>query len=287
LPVLSFFVSLQKNLLNTIKIIDAKDQGWRKLQLKKIWQYRALLVNFALRDIKTQYAQTKLGIVWSFLQAMTAGVIIFFFFGWLIKVTVPGNIPYIVYAYPGMMAWYFFSFIISQAGTSLQQSQDIIKKVYFPKLILPLSKSIVGLVDFAIWFIFYIVILLIYQFPLSYKVVFLPIGILFNIIAGFSVAIWLSALTVRFRDFYHIIPYLVGFGIFITPVFFPTALLPESLHFFIYINPMAGVIALIRWCLLDTELSVYYLIGLIPTLLLFISGVYYFRRVEGIMADII
>ena len=279
---------MQKNkFLNPIKIIDAKDKGWRSLLLKKIWQYRALLINFTIRDIKVAYAQTKLGIIWSFIQAMTAGLIIFFFFGWLIKVPIPDSIPYIVYAYPGMMAWYYFSFIISQAGTSLQQSQNMIKKVYFPKLILPLSKSLVGLVDFTIWFVFYIVILLVYNYPLSFKVVFLPLCILLNIITGLSIAIWLSALTVRYRDFYHIIPYLVGFGIFITPVFFPSAMIPDSFHFFIYINPMAGVIALIRWCLLDIDLSVYYLIGLIPTLLLFISGVYYFRRVEGLMADII
>jgi len=282
-----FHYLCRKNLLTAIKVINASDKGWRRLLLRKIWQYRALLINFTIRDVKTKYAQTKLGILWSLLQAITAGVIIFFFFGCLIKVHIAGDIPYIVYAYPGMMAWYYFSFIISQAGTSLQQSQDIIKKVYFPKLILPLSKSIVGLVDFGIWLFFYFIILIIYKFPVSYHIVFLPVCILLNIITGLSVAIWLSALTVRFRDFYHIIPYLVGFGIFVTPVFFPEAMIPERFHFFIYLNPMAGVIAFIRWCLLDIDISVYYIFGIIPTLLLFISGLYYFRRVEGLMADII
>jgi len=257
------------------------------LNLIKVWQYRYLLTSFTFRDIKVQYAQTRFGILWSFVQASTAGLIIFFFFGWLFQVVIPESIPYIVFAYPGMMAWYYFSTIISQAGTSLQQSQHIIKKVYFPKLILPLSKSMVGLIEFAVWFIFYIAILLFYQYPLSYKTVFLPFGILLNMITGLSVAIWLSALTFRFRDFYHIIPYLIGFGIFITPVFFPSAMLPPGYSFLVYVNPMAGVIAFIRWCLLDTALDIKYLYGIIPMILLFISGLYYFRRVENLMADVI
>lgn len=281
-----FYIFVKKTLVGKI-LIKADTRRWKSLKLREIWQYRNLLINLTIRDIKVLYAQTKLGLLWSFIQAMTAGIIIFFFFGWLIKIPIPNKIPYIVYAYPGMMAWYFFSMIISQAGTSLQQSQQVIKKVYFPRLILPLSKSIVGIVDFIIWFLFYIIILLMYQHPLSIKVVLLPVGILLNVITGLSVAIWLSALTVKFRDFYHIIPYLVGFGLFVTPVFFPTAMVPDGYHFLVYLNPMAGVISFIRWCLLDVEISVYYLFGIIPTVFLFISGLFYFRKIEGIMSDII
>lgn len=273
--------------MNAIKTIEAANKGWKKLNFVKIWQYRYLLKSFTLRDIKVQYAQTKLGILWSFAQAVTAGLVIFFFFGWLFRIVIPEGIPYIVFAYPGIMGWYYFSFILSQAGTSLQQSQHIIKKVYFPKLILPLSKTLVGLVEFCIWFIFYIVILLYYQHPISYKVIFLPFGAILNAVAGLSLAVWLSALTIRYRDFYHIIPYLAGFGIFITPVFFPVAMLPGNISFIVYFNPMAGVIAFIRWCLLDTALDVRYLYGIIPMILLFISGLFYFRRVENMMADVV
>lgn len=244
------------------------------------------MIAFAGRDIRTQYAQTKLGIVWSFIQAITAALIINLFFGLLINMQIPG-IPYIIYAFPGMMAWYYFSYIVSNSGTSLTQSQHIIKKIYFPKLILPLYKTIVGLVEFLIWFVLYIIILIIFQQPFSFMFLLLPVGIFMNIITGLSIAIWLSALTVRYRDVFHIIPYLVGFGIFITPVFYGTTMIPSNYSFLIYLNPMAGVIAYYRWCLLDMDFSLYYLLGLIPTFLLFFSGLFYFRKVEGIMADVI
>ena len=153
------------------------------------------MIAFAGRDIRTQYAQTKLGIVWSFIQAITAALIINLFFGLLINMQIPG-IPYIIYAFPGMMAWYYFSYIVSNSGTSLTQSQHIIKKIYFPKLILPLYKTIVGLVEFLIWFVLYIIILIIFQQPFSFMFLLLPVGIFMNIITGLSIAIWLSALTV-------------------------------------------------------------------------------------------
>jgi lipopolysaccharide transport system permease protein len=272
--------------LSEIRIISADSIRKHQLNLKKIWQYRALISAFAIRDIRVQYAQTKLGILWSLIQAITAALIINLFFGILLKVPVP-NIPYIIYAFPGMMAWYYFSYIVNNSGTSLSQSQHIIKKVYFPKLILPLYKTIVGLVEFLIWFILLAIMLIYYSQPIYINVIFLPIAILMNVITGLSIAIWLSALTVRYRDVYHIIPYLVGFGIFVTPVFFDTTMIPQNYHFLIYFNPMAGVIAFYRWCLLNIDFSFYYLLGLIPAGFLFISGLFYFRKVEGIMADVI
>ncbi|MDD3877287.1 MAG: ABC transporter permease [Bacteroidales bacterium] len=256
------------------------------LALSKVWKYRALILAFAVRDIRTQYAQTKLGIVWSFIQAITAALIINFFFGILIKIQIQ-NIPYILYAFPGMMAWYYFSYIVNYSGTSLVQSQHIINKMYFPKLILPLYKTLVGLIEFLIWFVFFLIMLILYSHPISVNAVLLPFCILLNIITGLSIAIWLSAITIRYRDVFHIIPYVVGFGIFVTPVFFETAMIPQAYHFLIYFNPMAGVIACYRWCLLDMYLSVNYLLGIIPVFLLFLSGLYYFRRVEGKIADII
>ena len=267
-------------------IISADSLKRNTLNIIKIWKYRALITAFAKRDIRAQYAQTKLGILWSFIQAITAALIINFFFGVLLKVSIPG-IPFIIHAFPGMMAWYYFSYIVNNSGTSLTQSQHIIQKIYFPKLILPLYKAIVGLVEFMIWFVLFIVILIIYRRPLSLNVLLLPVGIIFNIVSGLSIAIWLSALTVRFRDAFHIIPFVIAFGVFVTPVFFDTTMIPQNYHFLIYLNPMAGVIAFYRWCLLSIDFSFYYLLGLIPAIILFISGLFYFRKVEGIMADVI
>ena len=183
------------------------------------------------------------------------------------------------------MSWYFFSYIITSSGTSLIQSQHIIKKIYFPKFILPLYKTFVGLFDFLLWFLFYIFLLIYYKQGVSINIIFLPFCILLNIITGLSVAIWLSALTVRYRDFLHIIPYLIGFGILVTPVFFPTLMIPEAYKFLIYINPMAGVIAFYRWCILDINFSLNYLIGFIPVIVLFITGLFYFKEIEGTIPD--
>jgi len=196
-------------------------------------------------------------------------------------------VPYLVFAFPGMIAWYYFSYIISFAGTSLMQSQHIIKKIYFPKLILPFYKTLVGLFDLTLWFIVYIAIVLYYKHPLSINLFFLPVAIALNIIVGLSIALWLSAITVRYRDALLIIPFLVGFGIFVTPVFFGTTMIPEQYHFLIHFNPMAGVIAFYRWCLLGNDFSVYYLLGFIPAAILFVSGLYYFRKVEAVMADLL
>ncbi len=257
-----------------------------RLQIKKIWEYRALIKAFIVRDIKVQYTQTKLGLMWSFIQAITGAIIINFFFGKLLNVDT-GQIPYIVFAFPGMIAWYYFSSVISFAGTSLLQSQHIIKKIYFPKLILPLYKSIVSLMELLIWLVVYIVILIIYQQPVTFNVLLLPIPILFNVIAGLSIAIWLAAITVRYRDAFLIIPFLVGFGILVTPVFFPTVMIPEDYHYLIYFNPMAGIIALYRWCFFGLDFSVSYLLGILPTIIIFFAGLYYFRKVEARMTDLL
>lgn len=272
--------------MSEIRIIENKRNTLVKLEFKKIWKYRELMFMFAARDIKLQYIQTKFGIIWGFIQAFTAAFIVNLFFGILIKIDT-GDVPYIIFAFPGIMAWYYFSYILNSAGTSVLQSQHIIKKIYFPKLILPLYKTIVGFFDFIIWFLVFILIALYYQFPLSINVIFLPLAIIMNIITGLSIAIWLSSLTIKFRDAFLIVPFLAGFGIFVTPVFFPGAMIPETYQFLIYLNPMAGVIALYRHCLLGSEFMIEYLYGFVPVVILFISGLYFFRRNEAKIADII
>lgn len=267
-------------------VIENTSNSRTKLELRKIWQYRNLISLFTLRDIKLQYTQTRFGIIWSFVQAITAALIINFFFGTVLNFEVLGA-PYLVFAFPGMMAWYFFSYILNSAGTSLIGSQHIIKKIYFPKLVLPLYKTLVGLFDFAVWMIVYIGILLYYQYPVTWKVLLLPIPIILNMIIGLSVAIWLSALTIRYRDAFLIVPFLAGFGIFITPVFYPGLMLPTKYYTFVFANPMAGVIDLYRVCLVGTPLDLRYIIGLIPVAILFVSGLFYFRKVESSIADLI
>jgi len=243
--------------------------------------------SLAKRDVKAKYTQTVLGILWSVIQPLTGLLIFTIFFDKLIKVDT-NNIPYPLFAFSGMVAWYFYTFIVNQGGTSLVDSQYLLKKFYFPRLILPLSKVLVGLVDFGISVILLIILMIILGGMPSFLILLFPVFLLLAVLTGLSIAIWLSALTIRYRDLQHIIPYLINFSIWLTPVFYPSTLVPESYHFILYLNPMAGIIAGFRWCLLgDLIPSINYLWGILPVIFIFISGIYYFIKIEREIVDII
>ncbi len=262
-------------------------QNIRGIDLKKLLTYRALIYIFAIRDIKVQYAQTFLGVLWSLIQPLTALFIFTFFFSYIVKVDT-GGIPYSLFAFSGMISWYFFSSLMAQTGTSLMQSQYLIRKIYFPKLILPISKSLSCFVEFGISLLLLLVMMLVWGYVPTLSILWFPVVILLNIITGLSVGLWLSALTVRYRDFYHIIPYLINFGIWLTPVFYPATLIPQKIHFLIYLNPMAGIVSAYRWCLLGGSMpSGYYLISLGIVLFIFITGLFYFKKIEDQIADLV
>lgn len=253
--------------------------------LKSIWAYLSLILSFAIRDIRVKYAQTYLGILWSILQSVIGVGIVTFFFGYIIKINT-GDIPYFLYVFPGMASWYFFSFLVGYVGSSMQQSQHLIQKVYFPRLFVPLSQSVVGLIDFCIWIAVCLIFMLIFRNPFSINLIFLPVFIVLNLATGLSVAVWLSALTARYRDLQIIIPFIIGFGIFVTPVFFPEVMIPAKYSFLLFLNPMAGVISGLRWCILGTEISsLNYLFGFTPVIFLFVTGMIYFIRVEYKLVD--
>jgi len=251
----------------------------------KVYQYRSLIFTLARRDVKVQYAQTFLGLLWSIIQPLTSLLVWVFFFDKLIKVDT-GDIPYPLFAFSGMMGWYYFTNIFNHAGTSLVNSQDLIRKIYFPRIILPLSKVLVGFVEFFISLLLLFMMMLIMGRLPSWQILFLPLFILLNIISGLAFGLWLSALTIRYRDFQHIIPFFVYIGIWLTPVFYPSTLIPSQYSFFIYINPVAAVIAGYRWSLFAGEsFSPYYLTSFIPMVFILITGFVYFRRNEYTIAD--
>lgn len=191
---------------NSTIIIDNRTNIWE--YLKRVWDYRRLIKSFTYRDIRIKYAQTYFGILWSVIQAFVGVGIITFFFGYLIKIDTAG-VPYFLYAFPGMAAWYFFSYIVGFSGNALVNSQYLIQKVYFPKLILPLSQALVGFVDYFIWILVCLVCVLFSGTTVTFNLFFLPVFMILNLITGLSVAIWLCALTVRFRDLQIIIPYII------------------------------------------------------------------------------
>ncbi len=255
--------------------------------LRRLYAYRALVFVFARRDLKVQYSQTFMGILWSLLQPLTGLLIFSFFFSYVIKVDT-GGIPYPLFAFSGMISWYFFSALMAQSGTSLMQSQYLIRKIYFPKLVLPVSKALSCFAEFGISLALLFAIMLATGYLPGVRLLLLPVFILLNLLTGLTVGLWLSALTIRYRDFHHIIPYLLNFGIWLTPVFYPVTLLPEKIKFLIYFNPMAGVIAGFRWSLLGGEApSVHYTYAFGLVVLLFFGGLYYFRRMETKIADLV
>ena len=255
---------------------------------KKIWTYRLFIIVLAKRDLKIKYAQTSLGLVWTIIQPITGLAIFYLFFHLLVALPNVPDTGYAVFAFSGMTAWYFFSYIVYQASTSLINTQDLAQRIYFPKIILPLSKVLVGLVDLGISLVILFVLMLIKGITPGWQTLLLPVFVVMNIIVGLSVAIWLSALTVRYRDLQHIVPYIVNFGIWLTPVFFPATLIPDKFSWFLYLNPMAGIVEGYRWCIWQYDgFSFMYFTGLALATVVLLFGVYFFKQTEDEMVDVI
>jgi lipopolysaccharide transport system permease protein len=267
-------------------IINAEGKA-PKINFKELYHYKDLLWIMAYRDFKVRYAQTFLGVIWALIQPLFTLLIFTFIFHKAARINT-GEIPYPLYVLSGMSAWSYFAFVMGQAGNSLISSQGLIQKVYFPRLIIPLSKALVGLIDMAIVLTFLFFIILFYHFPISTNIICLPFFILANIILALGVGIWVSALTIRFRDFQFIIPFLIQFGMYAAPIAYPTTIIPEKYLLLFSLNPTTGIIQGYRWSILGGNPPGSELIfSLIITFFIFLTGVFYFKRTERIMADII
>jgi len=270
--------------------VDASDSTL-KLNLKELFRYKDLFWVLAYRDLRVRYAQTFLGLLWAFIQPLSTLLIISVVFGRFVKVDT-GGIPYPVFAIIGVSLWTYFSFVLTQSGGSVIGAQEMVKKIYFPRLVIPLSKAVVGFVDFGVAILLLIGLFFYYGIIPSSNIVFLPIFLILTLISSLAVGIWLSALTIRYRDFQYIIPFFVQFGLYITPVAYPTDVvvnnLPSWASFLFYLNPMAGIIEGFRWCLIGgVAPNGYFWVSISIVFILFISGIYYFRKIERVMADII
>jgi lipopolysaccharide transport system permease protein len=268
-------------------IIEARRSKF-SVNIGEMIQYRDLLFMLAYRDYKVRYAQTALGFLWAFIQPLLTLLIFILVFDKAVKVET-GDIPYPVFAMTGMWAWSYFSYVIMQAGSSIVSSQALVTKIYFPRLIIPISKSIVGFIDFMITFLMLLVLMMWYGFPPAANIIALPLMVIAVILLALATGIWLSALTIRFRDIQYVIPFLVQIGLYVSPVGYPSSRIPEELKTLYYLNPMAGLIDGFRWAMLGTPLpETKYLVysgAIIIALLL--SGLYYFQRTERRIADII
>ncbi len=271
-------------------VVDASKSRF-SINLKELFDYKDLFLILAYRDLRVRYAQTFLGLAWAFVQPAATLLIFTVVFGRAVKVDT-GGIPYPVFAISGMTAWTYFAFVLNQSGNSIIGAQEMVKKIYFPRLVIPLSKALVGFVDFLIAFAILIVLMIIYRVAPSANIIFLPLFILLTIVSALAVGIWLSALTIRYRDFQHVVPFLVQFGLYATPIAYPSETIVNNLPRWgtalYYLNPMAGVVEGFRWSILGGEAPnqfAYLSFGIV--LLLFISSLLYFKKVERIMADIV
>lgn len=273
---------------NSQVIRIAPSKGWVALQLKELWAYRELLYFMIWRDVKVRYKQTALGAAWAIIQPVFTMIVFSLFFGRLGKIPSDG-IPYPIFCYAALVPWTFFSQGLSQASNSLVGSGNLIKKVYFPRLSVPISAVLSGLIDFALAFIVLFGMMLYYGILPTVNVIWLPLLILLTLITSLGVSLWLSALNVQFRDVRHAIPFLTQLWLFATPIAYPSSLLSEPWRTLYSINPMAGVVEGFRWALLGTETAPgpMMIVSTLTALALLVSGTFYFRRLEKTFADVV
>ena len=256
---------------------------------RDIWQYRELFFFLAWRDILVRYKQTTIGIAWSVIRPVLTMLVFTIVFGKLAKL--PSNgVPYPIMVYAAMLPWQFFANSLTESSNSLIDNANLLTKVYFPRLIVPAGSVIVGLVDFFISLVILFGIMAWYQFIPDVRMLLLPFFLVLAFIASFGAGLWLSALNVKYRDFRYVVPFLVQFGLYISPVGFASSIVPEKWRLLYFLNPMVGVIDGFRWAILGDAFPVYWpglLLSATLTVLMFIGGLFYFRNMERSFADVI
>jgi lipopolysaccharide transport system permease protein len=272
----------------TTPVLKIRASHRLSLNLKDIWEYRELLYFLVWRNIKIRYKQTALGAAWAVLQPVLTMLVFTMLFGRLAKVPSDG-IPYPVFALTALLPWQLFAFALTESSNSLVASQNLITKVYFPRLIVPLSSTLSGLVDFAISFFALLVMMMYYHVTPGKALVWLPAFLLLALATALSVGLWLSALNVKYRDVRYTIPFMTQFWMLATPVAYSSSLIPEPWRKWYGLNPMAGVVEGFRWALLGKSGGVGPLlwVSLAAVLLLLTGGLFYFRRTEATFADIV
>ena len=269
-------------------ILIRPSKGWVPFNLRDLWEYRELLYFLVWRDIKVRYKQTALGAAWAILQPLLTMIVFSVFFGRLAGIPSDG-IPYPIFTFTALLPWQLFSHALIESSNSLVTNERLITKVYFPRLVIPISAVLAGLVDFAIAFGVLVVMMFFYGIVPTAAILTLPFFILLAIASALAVGLWLSALNVQYRDVRYVIPFLTQFWLFATPIAYSSNLVPEPWRVWYGVNPMAGVIEGFRWALLGKT-------GGTPSLLivstvivgvLLVSGLAYFRRMERTFADVV
>jgi lipopolysaccharide transport system permease protein len=259
--------------------------GWAPLNLAEVWAYRDVLYFLTWRDVKVRYKQTALGAAWAIIQPFFAMVVFSLFFGRLAGISSEG-LPYPIFVYSALVPWMYFANAVTQASNSLVAHENMLKKVFFPRVIVPLSAVAGGLVDFAIAFALLIVMMIYVGSMPTVAVWAVPFLILLAATTALAVALWLSALNVYYRDVRYVLPFLVQSWLFATPIIYPSGLVPERWRLLLGLNPMAGVVEGFRWALLRRPPpGPMFIVSVATVILLLVSGLFFFRRVERSFAD--
>jgi lipopolysaccharide transport system permease protein len=256
---------------------------------KDLWRYRELFYFLAWRDILVRYKQTTIGIAWALIRPVLTMVVFVFVFGKLAKLPSDG-VPYPILVFAALLPWQFFSNAFSEAGNSLISNANMISKVYFPRLVVPASAVIVGLVDFLISGVLLAGLMLWYGVTPDWRIVTLPLFLAVAVVAAMGAGLWIAALNVQYRDFRYIIPFVVQFGLYMSPVGFSSAIVPDQWRWLYSLNPMVGVIDGFRWAILGGANQLYWpgiVLSLILALLSAVTGILYFRKMEKRFADVI
>lgn len=267
-------------------VVVRPSKAWPSLELGELWQYRELLMIIVWRDIKVRYKQTGLGAAWAILQPVLTMAVFSLIFGRIAQLPT-GGIPYPIFTFTALLPWQLFARALNESSNSLIYNQQLLTKVYFPRLIIPIGAVLSGLIDFAIAFIVLVAMLIYYRLPLSQNVLFLPAFVFLAVLTALAVGIWLSAINVEYRDVRYAIPFLTQFWLFLTPVAYSSEIIPAKWLGLYSLNPMAGVVEGFRWALLGKPgfSARYYLISLAAMVLLFVGSLIYFRRMEDTFAD--
>src|SRR5271157_1841439 len=263
------------------ELVIRPSKGWVSLNLKDLWRYRELVFFLTWRDISVRYKQTVLGAAWAILQPFFTMVVFSVFFGLLAKVPSDG-LPYPVWNFCALVPWQLFAYSLAESGNSLVANQNLITKVYFPRVVIPIAATLGGLVDFAIAFVFLIGMMLFYHITPTSAIWTLPLFVLLAILTALGAGLWLSALNVEYRDVRYMITFLIQFWMFLTPIAYPSSIVPARFRVLYGLNPMAGVVEGFRWALLGNGQApgLMTAVSVAIAIVLFFSGLAYFRRME-------
>lgn len=263
-------------------------KGWLGIDLRELWHYRELIYFLTWRDIKVRYKQATLGVAWAILQPVVTTAITSIVFGYLLKVDT-GNLPYPVFTLAALLPWHLFQLSLQKSSVSLVGNANLLTKIYFPRIIIPLSSVLAVLVDFAISLILLFVVMLIFKLPLTWNILWLIPLTLLAILTALAVGFWLSTLNVQYRDIQQMVPFLLQVWMYATPIVYPITIIPEGTIRYLYsLNPMVGVVQGFRWALFDdSPPDLTLLVSAVAVMILLISGLFFFRRMEKTFADVV